>query len=130
MSRLARRLRGLMRRKKAPDLSTGNAAPNPRQAAKERREATVSYVRDFIRTRVGVEAYIEPATAATSATLLLIATTGEWTRRAVPSEEAGWMLARDMEIPVYDVLKTGYPPRMRAWTRRRRGEARRRPGGR
>lgn len=130
MSGLPKRLRGLIRRRKKVDASDGASAPNPRQAAKERREATVSYVREFKRTRVGVEAFIEPSTAATNATILLIATTGEWTRRAVPSEEAGWMLARELEIPVYDVLKTGYPPRMRAWTRRRRGDAGRRRGRR
>lgn len=128
MSGMARRLRGLMRRNGADDAPAGTVAPSRKEAAKQRRETTANYVSEFNRTRVGVEAYIEPATAATSATILLIATTGEWTRRAVPSEQAGWMLARDLAIPVYDVLKTGYPPRMRAWTRRRRGETRRRRG--
>lgn len=119
MSRFSKRMRAIVGRG-GRDRGRGKPS-NPKEAAKRRRDKTIDYIREFNETRVGVEAYIEPATAATSATILLIATTGEWTRRAVPSGKAGWSLARDLGIPVYDVLKTGYPPRMRAWTRRRRG---------
>jgi hypothetical protein len=108
-------LRGLFGRRGA-----GASEPAAKDDARSRRAITVEYLRNFIDTRVGVEAYVEPATASSAATLLLIATTGEWTRRAVPSEQVGWKLARELGIPVYDVNQTGYPPRMRAWTRAQR----------
>ena len=54
---------------------------------------------------------------------LLVATDGEWTRRAVGSRKAAFELARSLDLPVYDVLLTGYPKRMRAWSsRQRRGQ--------
>ncbi|HEY3437589.1 MAG TPA: oxidoreductase [Actinotalea sp.] len=89
-------------------------------SAREAREATVAHLTDFVRTRVGVEAYIEPATQVTQTTVVLIATTGEWTRRRVPDARAARELAGRLGIPVYDVQLTGYPRRMRDWNARRR----------
>lgn len=79
-----------------------------------------SHLAEFARTRVGVEAYVEPATNTTPTTILLIATDGEWTRRRVPEPAAAWDFARRIAIPVYDVNQTGYPQRMRDWTARQR----------
>ena len=94
---------------------------------------------DFIRTRRGVEAYVEPATNITATTVVLIAHDGEWTRRALPSRPVAFDVARSFDIPVYDVNLTGYPARMRQWTSRQRkpegpltaepDAARRRSGG-
>ncbi len=84
------------------------------------RRATESYLADFARTRVGVEAYIEPATRVTQTTVVLIATTGEWTRRKVPDPRTAREIARELAIPVYDVQLTGYPQRMRDWNTRQR----------
>src|SRR5690606_4547308 len=64
----------------------------------------------------GVEAYVEPPTPDTGATLLLIATTGEWTRRRVPDERTAFDVAGSLGVPVYNVRFTGYPQRMRART--------------
>ena len=83
-------------------------------------KATVAHLADFVRTRVGVEAYIEPVTHVTQTTVVLIATTGEWTRRRVPDAAAARSIARDLAIPVYDVQLTGYPQRMRDWNARQR----------
>jgi hypothetical protein len=99
-------------------------APSPTDA----RRATLAHLADFARTRVGVEAYGEPATRVTSTTVVLVAATGEWTRRRVPDPRAAFDLARGLEIPVYDVHLTGYPQRMRDWTSRER--ARHRAAGR
>jgi len=85
--------------------------PTPRQA----QDATIAHFRDFIATRVGVEAYVEPETHVTQTTLMLIATTGEWTRRRVPGAKEAYELAKSLDIPVYDVHRTGYPQRMREW---------------
>jgi len=77
------------------------------------------HLEEFIRTRVGVEAYVEPPTAVLPSTVVLIATTGEWTRRRVPPGAD----VRDLGVPVYDVRLVGYPRRMREWNERaRRGE--------
>lgn len=82
--------------------------------------AVRSYAQHFSTTRRGVEAYVEPATNVSTTTLVFIAHDGEWTRRAVGSPQAGFALCRDLSIPVYDVNQTGYPARMREWSRRQR----------
>ena len=42
---------------------------------------------DFIASHRGVEGFVEPRTAVSDVTLLLVAHDGEWTRRRVPSAE-------------------------------------------
>jgi hypothetical protein len=79
-----------------------------------------AHLTEFVRSRVGVEAYVEPANPTTPTTVLLIATDGEWTRRRVPDPATAWDFARELAIPVYDVNQTGYPQRMRDWTARQR----------
>ena len=80
--------------------------------------------------RRGVEAYVEPKTAVTDTTVALVAHDGEWTRRRVEDPEAARELGKRLGIPVYDVHATGYPARMREWTRRRaEAEKQRRAGG-
>ena len=85
--------------------------PSPREA----QQATIDHLTQFARTRVGVEAYIEPVTNVTQTTLVLIATSGEWTRRRVPDARVAREIAKGLGIPVYDVQLTGYPQRMREW---------------
>jgi hypothetical protein len=84
-------------------------------APAEAQRATLQHFGDFARTRRGVEAYIEPATHVTQTTMVLIATTGEWTRRRVPSGAIARQVAQSLRIPVYDVNQTGYPQQMREW---------------
>ncbi|HEX5332709.1 MAG TPA: oxidoreductase [Cellulomonas sp.] len=102
---------GLFSRRRARAADGAPDAPSPRQA----QQATLAHLRDFVATRVGVEAYVEPETNVTQTTLMLIATTGEWTRRKVPGAKEAYELARNLGIPVYDVHRTGYPQRMRDW---------------
>jgi len=96
-------------RRRRPDAGGGE------RSAREARAATLAHLRDFVATRVGVEAYVEPATTVTPTTVMLVATDGEWTRRRVPDPQAAAQLARDLGIPVYDVQRTGYPQRVRDW---------------
>lgn len=107
-------------RRRRPVPADGPAAPPDADA----RRATRAHLAEFVRTRVGVEAYLEPPTRFQQTTVLLIATTGEWTRRRVPDARTGRELAKELGIPVYDVQFTGYPQRMRDWNSRQRARAR------
>jgi hypothetical protein len=80
----------------------------------------LAHLREFISTRDGVEAYLEPRTAVTSTTIVLVAANGEWTRRRIDSPEAAATFARKQSIPLYEAAKVGYPQRMRDWTARRK----------
>lgn len=88
------------------------------------------HLEDFVRTRRGVEAFIEPPTTMNPPTVLLIAATGEWTRRRVPNPDVVRDLAKRLSVPVYDVQLVGYPQRMRDWNekaKRAAGESGRQP---
>jgi hypothetical protein len=67
-----------------------------------------------------VEAFIEPKTAVTETTLILIAHDGEWTRRRVASPQAARQFGAKLGIPVYDTALVGYPQRMRDYNDRQR----------
>ncbi|MEL7974677.1 oxidoreductase [Isoptericola sp. F-RaC21] len=101
---------------------SSSSAPGAPPSSGSRGE-TMAHLQEFVRTRVGVEAYVEPPNAQTPTTVLLVATTGEWTRRRVPDERTGFEVARSLGVPVYNVRFTGYPQRMRDWTsaQRRKG---------
>jgi len=85
------------------------------------REATaddLDALREFARTRVGVEFFVEPETMVTDTTAVAVAADGEWTRRRVGSPKVIRRVARDLKLPVYDVQIVGYPERMRAYNAR------------
>ncbi|NUS72606.1 MAG: hypothetical protein HOQ05_04280 [Corynebacteriales bacterium] len=86
--------------------------------ATARVDAGILHLEQFIASRTGVEAYVEPKTAVTDVTLLLIAHDGEWTRRRVGSAEEAWAFGRKHNLPVYDANVVGYPQRMREWSSR------------
>lgn len=81
----------------------------------------VRHLEQFAASRRGVEAFVEPRTAVTETTMVLVAADGEWTRRRVDGAQGAWDFARRAGIPVYDVETVGYPRRMREWTESRRG---------
>lgn len=83
--------------------------------------AALSHLEGFTASKRGVEAYVEPATNMTQLTVVLVAFDGEWTRRRIGSERDAMDLGRRLGIPVYDVHATGYPARMREWTRAQAG---------
>ena len=81
--------------------------------------ADVAHLEQFIASRRGVEGYVEPRTAVTETTIVLVAADGEWTRRRIDGPETARRLSRDLGIPVYDAQVTGYPQRMRDWSRKK-----------
>jgi hypothetical protein len=94
---------GLFRRKERP--GTQRTASS----------ADVEHLTAFATTRRGVEAFVEPRTAITATTVVLVAADGEWTRRRVAGAEEASAWARKRGIPLYDAVKVGYPQRMRDW---------------
>ncbi len=106
---------GLFRRRQQP------GTPGRAQRREDLEEA-VRHLTEFVRTRRGVEAYVEPATTVTPPTVLLVASTGEWTRRRMLDPALVQGLVDDLHVPVYDARLVGYPQRMRDWTSRVRRE--------
>jgi hypothetical protein len=96
-----------------------SGSPTGRQA----NSADIAHLEQFIQSRRGVEAFIEPRTTVTDTTVILIAFDGEWTRRRMPSPLAVRQLAQRWSIPVYDVQLVGYPQRMRDFNERRKRSA-------
>ena len=82
----------------------------------------LAYLEEFVRTRRGVEGFIEPRTTVTETTLLLIAHDGEWTRRRMPSPQAARQFAHKLSMPIYDVALVGYPQRKRDYDERKKRE--------
>jgi hypothetical protein len=84
--------------------------------------ADLAHLSEFVATRRGVEGFVEPRTAVTETTILLVAADGEWTRRRIDGPETARKLSRDLAVPVYDAQVTGYPQRMRDWSARQKGD--------
>jgi hypothetical protein len=82
----------------------------------------IRHLEEWAGSRRGVEAFVEPRTAVTDTTVLLVASTGEWTRRAVGDPRAAADLGSRLGIPVYDAAVVGYPTRMREWNQRQKGQ--------
>lgn len=89
--------------------------------------ADLAHLTEFVQTRPGVEAYLEPRTTVTDTTVVLVASTGEWTRRRIAGADAAQSFSRKHAIPLYDVANVGYPKRMREWTAARKAAGQHRP---
>jgi len=74
----------------------------------------------FAASRRGVEAFLEPKTTLYSTTVLLIADDGEYLRRPVKDRVHAASLCKDLNIPLYDARKVGYPQRMRDYDQGKR----------
>ncbi|KAA0917219.1 oxidoreductase [Dietzia sp. ANT_WB102] len=92
--------------------------------------ADLDHLRRWCRTRVGIEAYLEPETLVSVPGLCLVAFDGEWTRRPVGDVTTARKIAAQLKLPLFDASVQGYPQRMRDFeevriTRERRERARR-----
>jgi hypothetical protein len=92
----------------------GRVASMDREATSEDLDA----LREFARTRPGVEFFVEPETMVTDTTAMAVAADGEWIRRRVGSPQVIRKVAKQLGVPVYDVQIVGYPDRMRAYNAR------------
>lgn len=91
------------------------SAPSP--STDKATRASVRELDEFVGSRVGVEAYLEPRTAIYSTTLLLVADDGEYLRRPVRDRGHASEFCARANIPLYDAVKVGYPRRMKDYDR-------------
>ena len=80
----------------------------------------VEHLTTWVGARRGVEGFVEPRTAVSDVTLLLVAHDGEWTRRRVPSVKWAHEFCNRAQVPSYDAAVVGVPQRMRDWNRRQK----------
>ena len=80
----------------------------------------VTHLTGFVTSRRGVEGFVEPRTAVSDVTLLLVAHDGEWTRRRVPSVQWAHDFSNKHQVPSYDAAVVGIPQRMRDYNRRKK----------
>ncbi|MDQ3538428.1 MAG: oxidoreductase [Actinomycetota bacterium] len=78
---------------------------------------TQAKLTDFMATRDGVEAFVEPPTAIYAMTVCLVAADGEYLRQPVRDERHARKLCSDHGVPLYDARIVGYPRRMRDYER-------------
>uniref|UniRef100_UPI001F14B6AD hypothetical protein n=1 Tax=Modestobacter sp. KNN46-3 TaxID=2711218 RepID=UPI001F14B6AD len=73
--------------------------------------ADLSHLEQFVATRRGVEGYVEPRTAVTETTILLVAADGEWTRRRIDGPDTARKLPTFGQgpFPVVAVAGLGAP---------------------
>lgn len=76
----------------------------------------------FAEGRQGLEGFIEPRTATSTPTLLLVDREGVHLRGPVREPEEGAELCRRLGIPVYDARLVGYPRRMKDYQKRLRSD--------
>ena len=78
------------------------------------------HLNQFVQSHKGVEGFVEPRTAVSDVTLLLVAHDGEWTRRRVPSVDWAHKFCNRFQVPSYDAAVVGYPARMREYNQRKK----------
>jgi len=110
---------GWLHRLRRPGLSRRGSSPAARGAG----AADEQHLREWVAVRYGVEGFVEPRTAISDVTLLLVAGDGEWTRRRVPSVDWAHRFANHLGVPSYDAAVVGYPERMREYNRRKKQSA-------
>ena len=74
-------------------------------------------LREFLTSREGVEAFVEPPTSVYAMTLCLVAADGEYLRQPVKDEKQAKRLCGEYGVPLYDARIVGYPKRMRDYER-------------
>jgi hypothetical protein len=82
--------------------------------------ADEQHLHTWVGARRGVEGFVEPRTAVSDVTLLLVAHDGEWTRRRVPSVQWAHQFCNKHSVPSYDAAVVGIPQRMRDYNRRKK----------
>ena len=82
----------------------------PARPKRSERKAVTEELALWASLRRGVEIYVEPKTAVTETSVVLVAHDGEFTRRRIASPKAAREFAHDNSLPIYDATVVGYPP--------------------
>ncbi len=98
--------------------SSSSASSSGGGSGRGRRSKVTDDLAEWAGRRRGVEVYVEPKTAVTGTSVVLVAHDGEFTRRRISSPKAAQKFAREHELPIYDAMIVGYPQRMRDYSRR------------
>ena len=91
--------------------------PAPGASSDKASRTSTRELAEFVASRHGVEAYLEPRTALYSTTVLLVAHDGEYLRRPVSDPQHAASFCDKHDVPLYDARKVGYPRRMRDYER-------------
>ena len=110
------RFRGGRARYRKPSGAARTGSTRVRASDREDEE----HLRAFAESREGVEGWVEPRTAVSDVTLLLVAWDGEFTRRRVPSEEWAYGFCRKRGITAYEAGVVSFPQRMREYIQRQK----------
>ena len=108
---------------KRPEGDTARTGSTRVRASSSEDEA---HLADFIDTREGVEGFVEPRTAVSDVTLLLVAWDGEFTRRRVPSADWAYTFCQRRGVKAYEAGVVGIPTRMREYISRQKRQQKRR----
>jgi hypothetical protein len=69
----------------------------------------------FVESRTGVEAYLEPKTVVSPLSVVLVAKDGEWRRFHLQDDAYIRELVATRNLKVFDAIRVGYPKRMREY---------------
>jgi len=81
-------------------------------------------IRRWVESHRGVEAYVEPKTVMHPLSVVLVAGDGEHKRFELFDDTFLRELSGSHNLRVFDAARVGYPPRMRDYLRRQRGQER------
>jgi len=99
-------------REPRPGRGKRGRAPGGKLSRQDRRD-----MKDFFKSRTGVEAYLEPGTLDQRRSVALVASDGEWVRFSLSDEGSFRRFAQKLGLPVYDAGVLGYPKRMKEYRR-------------
>lgn len=92
-------------------------APKSKAKAQRTPREDQRAIKDFVATRNGVEAYVEPQTMSHELSVVLVAADGEWLRFHLPDDSWLKKFAHKRGVPMYDAGVLGYPKRMKDYRR-------------
>ena len=96
----------------------GSESEESARLSRSERKSVATELAAWAAARHGVEVFVEPKTAVTGTSVVLVAHDGEFTRRRIASPKAAQAFAQDNSLPIYDATVVGYPQRMRDFSRR------------
>ena len=104
---------------------SGDAARTGSTRVRAADKVDQDHLDQFVQGHRGVEGFVEPRTAVSDVTLLLVAWDGEFTRRRVPSADWAYKFCQRRGIKAYEAGVVGIPQRMREYISRQKRQKRR-----